>query len=310
MSRMPRCSEAAQCRSDPRFASAPPARQWLLVEHPGAWGREILSGSAVEPGVARALGRWSEQAGGRVLLIRRHGAGRATGPDRRWFRVDSRLGREQVRWGRFRQQTELLDVLGDPRAGRPGPEPIYLVCTHGKRDVCCAMYGRPVASALAAAHPERTWECSHVGGDRFAANLVLLPHGLYYGQVLPAAAGEIVTAYEHGRLALHWLRGRCALPAPVQAAQHFVRVATGEAGVDSYPPLCCDPTGPNVWTVRLAGGDGRPVVVRLRSRTRTTEEPLTCGGTGPAQFRSFDLVSIQEPVADGVLQRSLDRPGR
>ena len=49
------------------------------------------------------------------------------------------------------------------------PEPMLLVCTHGVHDTCCAVRGRPVAAALARRWPEATWECSHVGGDRFAA---------------------------------------------------------------------------------------------------------------------------------------------
>ena len=62
------------------------------------------------------------------------------------------------------------------------------VCTHGRHDACCAERGRPVAAALAAAHPEQTWEVSHIGGDRFAANVLVLPDGLYYGRVSAADA--------------------------------------------------------------------------------------------------------------------------
>jgi hypothetical protein len=49
--------------------------------------------------------------------------------------------------------------------------------------VCCARLGVPLAQALAARHPGPVWETTPVGGHRFAANLVLLPHGLYYGPV-------------------------------------------------------------------------------------------------------------------------------
>jgi hypothetical protein len=33
----------------------------------------------------------------------------------------------------------------------------------------------PLAQSLAAQHPGRVWENTHVGGHRYAANLVLLP---------------------------------------------------------------------------------------------------------------------------------------
>ena len=40
-----------------------------------------------------------------------------------------------------------------------------------------------VAARLATRYPEETWECSHLGGDRFAGTMVLLPHGVSYGWV-------------------------------------------------------------------------------------------------------------------------------
>ena len=76
----------------------------------------------------------------------------------------------------------------------------------------------------------------HVGGDRFAGNLVVL-HGLYYGFLDPRRAIEVMTAYEAGRVLPEWLRGRAGLPAPVQAAQGFARERLGMLGVDELSPL-------------------------------------------------------------------------
>ncbi len=69
------------------------------------------------------------------------------------------------------------------RVRAPLADPILLVCTNGKRDACCALRGRALMTALAADHAERTWECTHLGGHRFAGNLVCLPHGIVYGRV-------------------------------------------------------------------------------------------------------------------------------
>ncbi|MDP9392751.1 MAG: hypothetical protein M3Q27_00150 [Actinomycetota bacterium] len=54
--------------------------------------------------------------------------------------------------------------------------------------MCCAVSGRPLAAALTAAYGDRVWECTHLGGDRFAGNVAVLPHGYLYGRVSPAAA--------------------------------------------------------------------------------------------------------------------------
>jgi hypothetical protein len=286
-----RCSDAARGRGDPTFATAPSVQQWLLIEHRGGWGCDILSGAGLDPGVARELGRWAEQTAGRVLLIRRPGPDRQTARLHRWCWADSRPGDERLRWGTFTDESDVLAVLRDPLAsGESSDEPVYLVCAHGTHDVCCALRGRPLAAALAADHPQRTWECSHLGGHRFAANLVLLPHGLYYGQVPPERAREVVCRYDHGRLCLQWLRGRSSLPTVLQAAQHFARTATGETGVDSHPPVHCEQTGPDEWEVRLAMPGAQPLTVVVRDRMQLTEEPLSCAATGPGQFRVFDVV--------------------
>ncbi|WP_218926810.1 sucrase ferredoxin, partial [Priestia megaterium] len=63
----------------------------------------------------------------------------------------------------------------------PGYPPVILVCAHGRHDPCCAVRGLPVGRALGERWPEQVWECSHIGGDRFAANVVVAPDGVYYG---------------------------------------------------------------------------------------------------------------------------------
>ena len=116
-------------------------------------------------------------------------------------------------------------------------EALYLVCTHGRHDTCCAIRGRPIAAALAAAHPERVWECSHVGGCRFAPAVVLLPHGFVLGGAPADAAVGVVDAYAGGRIDPRWVRGRSLDPPVVQAAQQYARTALGALGVDALRPV-------------------------------------------------------------------------
>ncbi len=87
-------------------------------------------------------------------------------------------------------------------------EPVFLACTHGRHDTCCAERGRPVAAALSQTHPEVSWEVSHIGGDRFAGNVLVLPDGLYYGRVSPDTAPALVESHLSGHLTLDLLRGR------------------------------------------------------------------------------------------------------
>ena len=176
----PLCADTARERGDAMQGTALHLRRFLLVEHPGPWAFDALGESGIDPAVLGSLLAATRDVGGRTLLIRRHGRVDDTG-ERAWAVADVVEGR--IRWGTWSDDADLLaarDALGEDSAGWTD-EPVLLVCTHGRHDTCCAVRGRPVAAALAERHGDRVWECSHVGGDRFAASVVVLPDGTYYG---------------------------------------------------------------------------------------------------------------------------------
>jgi hypothetical protein len=290
-----RCSEAAEQRGDQREGTASPVRRWLLVEQPGPWnGRDALRQSLLDPAVGAALDTRARAAGLRPLVIRRPGR-TAPGARRRWAYVDSRPGREEVRWGDFGADAELLDLSLDGSAGVPSDEPVYLVCTHGRHDACCAIRGRAVSLALAALRPAQAWECSHLGGDRFAANLAVLPHGLYYAHVTPATVERFVRAYEEGRVEVAWLRGRSAYSGPVQAAQHHARLALGESGLDALPVHHVEQRDAHTWQVRFGHARGE-VAVTVRADHAKEPARLTCTSPHEETPRVFGLVDLDLPA--------------
>ncbi|MFD0692362.1 sucrase ferredoxin [Actinomadura fibrosa] len=214
------------------------ARAWLLVEHPGPWPERVerLAGPAPIAAAVRA----AQAAGVRPQLIRRPGRRRGIPP----LQVFAAWSAGDDVWAEGREladPAELADLdLGALAAGRrpgfgePVTEPVLLVCTHGRRNACCARTGAPLARALNARFDRLVWETTHVGGDRYAANLVCLPHGIYYGDLGETEAVAAVDAYLRGEVVLDRLRGRAGLPEPAQAAEHFVRAHTGLLGVDAF----------------------------------------------------------------------------
>ena len=249
--------------------------------------------SRLDRSVATEITARAAVEGVRVLLIRRPGRNRPA-PVRRWVYVDSRPGREGSWWGSFADDAALLDVRLDGSVGARSAAPVYLVCTHGRHDTCCAIRGRPVAAELAVHRPAATWECSHVGGDRFAANLVVQPHGLYYGQVTQDTAMEIASAYEAGELVLDLLRGRASMSRAVQAAQHFARQALDERRVDALRPVGEEQVDRQCSRVLLERPGATPVAVVV-SAERTPPRPLlTCAAIRPEPVLEFRLVSIDD----------------
>lgn len=284
-----RCAPSAERRGDALLGSAAPTPRWLLIEQPGGWGPDALLESGLDRTVgAELMRRWEDRAGIRVLLIRR--PGRRPDPVRRaWAVVDSRAGRERVGWGSWTDPAELLDLPVGVPGGAPGG-PLYLVCAHGRHDACCAIRGRPVAEALAAARPGAVWECSHIGGDRFAANVIALPHGFYYGHVDPAAAPDLAAAYERGEVRPELLRGRSAFAPPAQAAQHHARLALDERGVDALRPLGMAEVAERTWRVRLAVPGGALLVTVREGRGEPVR--LTCSSVQAERGRSWELLAL------------------
>ncbi len=290
-----RCSVTALARGDSPVATAGPAQRWLLVEQPGPWGRDALTASRFDAAVAPLLARRARAEGVRVLLVRRPGE-RAAGPGRRWAYADGRPGHEGLWWSEREADADLLEAPWDGSAGERADRPLYLVCTHGQHDACCALRGRPLARSMPVPDALDVWECSHLGGCRFATNVLVLPHGFAYAQV-PGDGADVVGAHARGEVALPFLRGRAGMPLPVQAAQHFARERLGLLGVDDLPPLRTrrlpDPDGDGVelFDVVLGGPDGE-VAVRVESRPAAEAAPLTCKALHAAHPREWTALAF------------------
>jgi hypothetical protein len=287
-----RCSVQALVRGDAMIATASLAQRWLLIEQPGPWGRNALEQSRFDPAVAPLLARRSRAENVRLLLVRRPDD-RLAQSGRRWAYVDSRPGREGLWWSVRTDDADLLDAPWDGSVGEPASGPVYLVCAHGAHDACCALRGRPLARSMPA--PDTVWECSHLGGDRFAANVVVLPHGFYYGQV-PGDGAEIVEAHTNGRVALPWLRGRAGMPPAAQAAAQLVRGELHLLGVDDVVTravrLTSRPgTEPERWEADVVLPDGERTVTVVSTPSEAAAH-LTCSARHPAHMRIWRLESL------------------
>lgn len=283
-----RCAPASERRGDQLFATAAPAERFVLVEQPGAWGRNALRESRLSAAMLAELLARCHGANARLLLIRR---AHRPAESRHWAIVDARPGSEEIWWGTFDDDADLCSL--DPLAPRgvPTRTPAFLVCTHGRRDPCCAGRGWPVAVALTEAFPEQTWQCSHVGGDRFAANVVLLPHGLYHGRVAPEDAVAIARRHVEGRVAIDTLRGRSCFPPAVQAAQHFARTRLGVDEIEALHPVAVERRPDGTSTVRLGLGDGSVTVTLREYETDPIPRP-TCGARIATPAREWALVDF------------------
>jgi hypothetical protein len=277
-----RCAAVAEMLAEPLAGTSATATTWLALEQPGPWGREALSASHLDDGVGQELARLSAGTGVRIVLIRRPGShpDRHRPVPRTVYLAHTTPGRSWLERTSMTDPKELLDLdfaragAGDPGLlGTPVSDPLLLVCTNGRRDVCCALRGRPIAAALATTHGDRVWETTHIGGHRFAPTAVLLPTGYSYGRLTEAAATRLLA----GDPPLTDCRGRSTWSAAGQVAELAVRAETGVLDPDALTVTAVVDQPDGAALVDVADTDGRGWRVTVVPREVSPGRPASCG---------------------------------
>ena len=263
------CAELSRDHGEPLHATASRVDTWILIEYRGLWAHDAVDGSTLSAELKAHLAAERRRLPhARILFVRR--------PERR--RADG-LAAFVVRTGGAVRRLELerydeLVGLDLATAGAPVEHPLFLVCTHGKHDRCCAKFGRPLYDAVREqVEDDWVWQSSHIGGDRFAGNLVVLPDGVYYGRVEPAEAWPVVEAALDRRIHLPCYRGRSSHGFAAQAAELGVREQTGLLGVDDVQVTSIRPEGTGWRAAVEAGGQTYEIDVAVSEGEATH---LTC----------------------------------
>jgi hypothetical protein len=285
------CADVSGEASEPLAATASRVDRWLLVEYRGLWDRDVLGGSLLSaPLKEHVRDQLAKLGHARLLFVKR--------PERRrharrmLYIGSSRPGEESLYALEFERHDDLLAydfasaLLDGGTPGVPVDHPLFVVCTHGKRDRCCARYGRPLYDALKGkVDPDWVWQSTHVGGDRFAGNVVVLPEGLYFGRVGESDLDPLLEDYFDGRIHMDSYRGRSAYTFVVQAAETALREAEGLTGIDDVGLERVERHGDG-WMVTLRSAAGRRTV---EVDAELADDPvyLTCGSATPQRPRRY-----------------------
>jgi hypothetical protein len=242
------CSFESRAVGEPLSGTAPFARAWIVVESPGPWGHDAVADSRLPDPVRENLLR-AKAVGVSVLLARHPDRPERSGQhDHHVWVARAAAGGMLLRHGLLADLMPLaawdLEAIAAgslPALGSVTREPLLLVCTHGRRDRCCAVNGRALLTSLLDAASDdqraRIWECSHVGGHRFAPVTLSLPSGAVHGRIDTEKAAELLRLHEDGRVWIDHLRGRSGFLAPCQAAAGAVRRLLGIDRVDDLDVL-------------------------------------------------------------------------
>ena len=241
---MTQCSVSAL--HEPLAAPTPAAAAAVIVEQPGPGGRNAVLDSRLPANVAEHLA--TAKGSGTTVLLARHAdrPERASDGSRHVWLAFTGPGSVRMRHGDRVTDEEIMslnfsDLAANalPAVGvRTDQTPLF-ICTHSGRDRCCAIHGRALMGDVLNRYSQRSrvWECSHLGGHRFAPTALSLPTGTMFGRLDLDSTLDLLHATESGRLPLSHYRGRSAFPAPFQAAEIAVRTRDGVTEADALDVL-------------------------------------------------------------------------
>lgn len=229
------------------IGSAPQVGLWILLEVRDVWEAKNLETNSLPDVASRWLDDALERGEVEGLMPRaqfiRHRR-KPSDPFTVMTFQDGDLRRQEIT-----DYSELTSI--DPLDSQMPKcdETLYFVCTHARRDVCCSREGLPTWQRLDTLSNGRAWQTTHLGGHRFAPNVLTLPTARSYGRVRVDEADAFFAEVESGTVPVRFLRGNSALPPDAQACEpeilandgHFVSVADTvvnyktESGIQTTP---------------------------------------------------------------------------
>lgn len=299
------CTDLSRAADELLAGTVKQTTTWLLLEYDGPWGAKAFEESDLPQAVkAQLAGHLEAIPASRLLLIKQRQRGSRS---KSAFFValtddaDPTLYRFELDAYEDLLSLDIPAVVARDEAhdAQRSEEKLFLVCTNGRRDRCCARHGVEVYEGLDGAAGASAWECSHVGGHRFAANVLCFPHGLCYGRVgaedVPALVGD------YGREAIRPanLRGRACYQPVAQAADYYLRVETGVTDLDAFRLVeIQDEPGGGWLTAFRSVTDGAVHRLSLSVAQSGDENYVSCGGgkTAPVTRYRLEAYSVSEPA--------------
>lgn len=210
---------------EPLPGTAKPGSVYVLFEWPEAWPRDVMGDAALGEELTAKLAPMLEAHNATLLLIRHPTREGRHISDHHLYLVFADEAVTEVKHVDSPDELLELDLSGPGRNGAERRErPLLLICTHAKRDRCCAVKGRPLVNELHARHPfgpgnDVVWETSHIKGHRFAPTMLLMPWAYSFGRMNIEATDAMLADASEGLYFVPGNRGRGTLGPAEQVAE-------------------------------------------------------------------------------------------
>ena len=303
-----RCAVVSRDEGLDPLGSAGSYRGFLLVDWPLPWPSKLEEAPGITPIVATLKGTGIRLQGvvrpgatrRAALYLRSPGDGFA-GYRRVERRSEAGSDREALVALALGLLASAAGVAGAPvPPGADGVVGDLLVCTHGRRDVCCGSFGTTLAIELLADTDiakagYQVGRTSHTGGHRFAPTAVLLPEGTMWAFVDADLLSRVVRRDGPVEAVLDNYRGSTGLGSP--SLQALERVAFGDVGW-SWPDWVRSGADDGAGRLTLTGTSPDGETRTWTAEATTREVPVPDCGKPLAEARK----TAKEPVLAAVVR--------
>lgn len=303
------CSQASRLAGEACFGTSVNADIWLLIEVPEAWGPKAVAQSSMPQSVKQHLASLSQISKRiRIQLIKQEP--REKWPHQVFIGFTNEIAQRVINF-KINSYEELLKLnavsLIEGRLDLEYHEihlPLYIVCTHGRHDKCCAKFGYATYKYMHSIAPGNVWQTSHMGGDRFASNVMSFPTGVYYGHVDESAANGIIEAESSHEIYLENYRGRTCYGKYAQVAEYFIR---RESGIRAAGELRRESVRSNnektKWIASfISTTEGKRFSVIFEQRRSKRKALLTCSASDEKTPVEYHLIEYNENGAELTIE--------
>jgi len=171
-----------------------------------------------------------------------------------------------------------------------------LVCTHGSYDQCCGEKGLELFTHLSKHEKDfEVWQTTHLGGHRFAANILILPGGIYYGRINKENYEKIRNSYFNNNLEVNLLRGRCFYHPDVQAAEYYFRSELKYSSLSNLNLISCSTTAKGVVNVCFENKNLNKVFeVLMEKDNKALQLFASCKDKDKKFITQYNLINIRK----------------
>jgi len=290
------CSLQSRAFEESTMGSAPSANVWFMLEYNGRWGTKALKESSISDEVKAHLDLQLDSIEKSRLLLIKQKKDKEKGVT--FFAAVAMSHPPKLYRFELHDYDALLDINFNKIVGGDSrfkdhlvSEPLFLVCTNGLRDKCCARNGVPTYAALSQEFGDAIWQSSHHGGHRFSANMLAMPFGLSYGRMDLGGGRDTIEAFMNNEMPLENLRGRSNYVKVEQAAEALLRAEIDEKNPLAFQLKSSQALNDEHWEVNFEGMDSDKIhSVRIQKHESDTMAYISCNGDKQAPVVNYTLL--------------------